>query len=396
MAKVEALITPSVMCWARERSVLSIEEAARKIGRPEEDIIAWESGKLLPSIPQARRAAEVYKRPLAVFYLLEPPRDFETLRDYRSLPADYPPEYSQNLSLLIRTAQFRQEWMREFLIEEGLPALPFVGSASLSDSPKSISQDILQNLQLTPKEQTDCHTRREALRLWLERAERVGIFIFQQGQIDLKEARGFVICDEYAPFIYINSEDAQAAQLFTVVHELAHLWLNLSGVSNFEHSEIVHQKDFSSIETFCNKVAAEAVLNQKYFYRALNELDDSNPVIDKIESLANYFNVSEEVIARRLLDDDVIGKDTYLELRDLYQQRWIEYKRMERRRMKAAGGGPSYYTRKVFNNGYSFTQTVVSAYESGAISGREASGLLEVKVNHIQRLASTAGMPGFG
>ena len=207
---------------------------------------------------------------------------------------------------------------------------------------------------------------------------------------------GFVICDEYAPFIFINSGDAQAAQLFTVVHELAHLWLNLSGVSNLEYSEIVQQVDSSSIEMFCNKVASEALLNQKYFYRALNELDDSKPLMDRIESLANYFNVSEEVIARRLLDDGVIGKDTYLELRDHYQHRWIEYKRMERRRMKAAEGGPSYYTRKVFNNGYSFTQTVVSAYESGAISGREASGLLDVKVNHIGRLASTAGMPGFG
>ena len=396
MARVKALITPSVIRWARERSGLSIEDAAKKIGRPKDDIINWENGTLLPSIAQARKAAEVYKRPLAVFYLPEPPRDFETLRDYRTLPADYPKEYRQNLSLLIRTTQYRQEWMREFLIEEGMPDLSFVGSATLADPPYTISRDIHQKLQITPQEQIECPGRQEALRLWIDRAEQAGIFIFRQGQIELKEARGFVICDEYAPFIYINSEDAKAGQLFTLVHELAHLWLNLSGVSNLEDTDFVGYDDQASIETFCNKIAAETILNRELFFRALERLDGSIKTIKKIENLSNYFNVSEEVVARRFLDEGIIRRDEYTELREHYQKRWVELKKIERRRMKATEGGPSYYTRKVFNNGYSFTQTVVSAYESGTISGREASGLLEVKVNHIQRLALKAGLPSFG
>ncbi len=392
MARVEALITPSVIRWARERAGLSIDQAAKKIGRPKEDIIAWETGTSLPSIPQARKASEVYKRPLAVFYLPKPPKDFDTLRDFRSLPVDYPPEYSPELALLIRTAKYRQEWMREFIIEEGVSELSFVGSVSLDDTPQNISRSILDKLNLSPEEQINCPTRYEALRLWIDKTERAGIYIFRQGQIDLKEVRGFVMCDEYAPFIYINSEDALAAQLFTLAHELAHLWLNQGGISNLEPFERNRQDDATMIEAFCNKIAAEAVLDQKIFYQKWHKQEQTLPIEEQIEYLSNIFKVSEEVIARRLMDDGHLAQTMYIDLRKLYQTRWRERKVMERQRMRNAGGGPSYYVRKVFNNGYSFTQTVISAFESGAVSGRDASNLLDVKISNIRRLSFAAGM----
>lgn len=392
MAKVEALITPSLMHWARGKARLTTEQASKKIGRPKEEIEAWEDGILRPTIPQARKASEVYKRPLAVFYLPEPPKDFDTLRDFRSLPVDYEPDYSPELALLIRTAKFRQEWTREFFIDEGVSKLSFVGSSSLDDSPQKVSHHILSHLHLSPEEQIKCHTRNEALRLWIDRAERAGIIIFRQGNIDLKETRGFILCDEYAPFIFINSEDAIAAQLFTLVHELAHLWLNQTGISNLEPFKKIPKDEDQKIELFCNKIASEALLKRKLFYHIWRDQDPSLSLEEQIENVSNIFKVSEEAISRRLLDDGTISLNVYLELREFYQNRWMEFKEKERQRMKSTEGGPSYYVRKVFNNGYSFTQTVISAFDSGAITGRDASNLLDVKISNIRRLASAAGM----
>ena len=171
MPRVEALVTPSVIKWAREQAKMSIDEAARKIKRSPADIQAWENGTLRPSIAQARKASEVYRRPLAVFYLPEPPKDFRTLRDFRTLPNNNLREYSSELALLIRTAEYRQEWTREHLLDEGEEPLSFVGSASLNENPRDVARDILETLQLSPQDQQECNTRQGALRLWLEKAE---------------------------------------------------------------------------------------------------------------------------------------------------------------------------------------------------------------------------------
>ena len=230
MSRIEALITPSVIQWAREQSKLSIDEAARKIRRSAEEIRGWENGSLRPSISQARKAAEVYRRPLAAFYLPEPPSEFETLRDFRSLPSAEFREYSPELSLLIRTTQYRQEWVREYLIEEGVEPLSFVGSSTLQDDPRDVANNILQVLDISSEDQQKCNSRQEALRLWLEKAEMAGIFVFRQRQIDLQEARGFLISDDFAPFVFINSDDSKAAQIFTLAHELAHFLSRLGYV----------------------------------------------------------------------------------------------------------------------------------------------------------------------
>lgn len=393
MSRIEALITPSVLRWARESAGISIQEAAKKLKKPIEDLEAWESGDKRPSIAQARKASELYKRPLAAFYLPEPPKDFDILRDYRSLSVDERRIYSPKLLLIIRTAIERQLWTRDFLLGEGASPLSFVGGANLDDSPTEIANNILLTLGITPDEQCTCRTREEALRLWIRKSERAGIFLFREGKVDLRECRGFVISDEYAPFIYLNSEDARAGQLFTLVHELAHIWLDQSGVSNLFTDGTYKFAEASTIEAFCNKVASEALLVSSIFEHERMRLNSSLVTEDRIEKLSKKFKVSEEAIARRLLEDGHISNKKYEELRNSYQSRWLEQKDIEKRRMKKTSGGPSYYVTKAANNGHAYTQTVISAYKGGQISGREASTLLGVKVNHIQKLAIAAGFP---
>jgi Zn-dependent peptidase ImmA (M78 family) len=228
--------------------------------------------------------------------------------------------------------------------------------------------------------------------LWIGRVEQAGIFVFRQGRLELEEVRGFVVSDGHSPFIFINSDDAKAAMIFTLAHELAHLWLDESGISNLEPSKGRRNDEAVQIEQFCNKVAAEAVLKHVAFIDFWRKLDRSAALEDRIERVSREFKVSEEVVARRLRDMRSLTTARYLELRRGYQERWRQHKERETRRMKERGRGPSYYVSKIFNNGYSFTETVVTAFSSGAISGREASGLLDVKVNNLPRLATTAGI----
>ena len=394
-SRMKAKVTPNLMRWAREQAGLSISEAAEKIKRSLEDIVAWEDGEDQPSIAQARKAAEVYKRPFAVLYLDDPPEDFVTLQDFRRLPETVPKKFSPELSYLIRISRHRQEWARDYLLSEGYEGLPFVGSSSIKEPPESISLDIRKSLNLTPKMQINSPTRYHALRLWMDSAERAGVFIFRQRKVPLAEARGFAISDDIAPFIFLNSNDSKSGQLFTLVHELAHLWLGISAISNMEYRGRYVDEDARNIEITCNKIATNAILDDRLFIEEWGRRDSLTSVEESIEYIAAHFCVSEEVVARRLLDKKIIGREHYLSLRDDYTKRWMEFKERERLKMKNSEGGPSYYVTSAASIGYAFTQIVVSGYLSGSISGRDASSVLNVKVNNLRQLGEVVGIRAF-
>lgn len=381
MVRMEARITPSVMKWARESAKLDIATAAKRIGRSEDEIEQWERGEKMPSFAQARKASEVYKRSLAVFYLPEAPREFDTLRDFRQLPQDASREWSPELALLIRQVQARQEWLREFLVEEGSDGVPFVGSASVQTPVSELSATIRKTLELQLEEQMACSSAREALNLWIDHAEYFGISICREGGIECEEARGFVLTDQYAPFVYINSNDSYAGRLFTLVHELVHLWINEPGISNLGNLRRLRSEE-ARIERFCNQVAADTLVDQSLMARYWRDRDVDEHLCDQVSGVARKFAVSEEVIARRLLDMNEITEAEYLDLRRYYNERWTEH----RRRQRAQEGGPAYGLRMALVNGYQFARIVLGAYKRGRISGRDASGLLHVKVNNIPQL----------
>jgi len=393
LSRIEALITSSVLRWAREKSKLSLEEASEKIKRPIEEIQAWEEGSQNPSIAQARKASEVYKRPLAVFFLPEPPLEFETLRDFRRLREGIRGEYRPELSLLIRTTLFRQRWMKDFLVSEGKQKLDFVGSISFKNNPIKVAKSIRKVLNISTEEQKKCETRKEARKLWFQKTEIAGIFIFCQRGIDLFEARGFLVSDDIAPFIFINSGDSKVAQIFSLAHELAHLWLNQSGVSNLEITGRFDDQEAQKSEIFCNKVATELVLEDREFTKEWANCGTDKALENKIQFISNIFKVSEEVVARRLFDKKIISEVKYLELREFYQDRWNEIKAKEQQRMRSSSSAPFYYVMTLSNNGYAFTQTVISAFMSGKLLGRDASSLLNVKINNFGKLGEKAGIP---
>jgi Zn-dependent peptidase ImmA (M78 family) len=224
-------------------------------------------------------------------------------------------------------------------------------------------------------------------------AEKNGIFIFRHGLIELEECRGFTLADPIAPFVYLNSGDALAGLLFTLAHELCHIWIQESGVSNSADSGDFASSDDARIEVFCNAVASEVLLPSGAFNREWTNMPSEVDLKTRIRHVSNLFKVSEETVARKLLEQNELSQAGYRSLRHTYQKRWEEIQAMRRRRLRESPGGPSYYLTKVTNNGYAYTQTVISAYRSGSVSGRDAAALLDAKINHLDRLSDTAGIP---
>lgn len=392
MTADKALVTASVIKWARERAHLDLATAAKKIGRPQSEIEAWESGAEQPTLAQARKASDVYRRSLAVFYLPEPPSEFETLRDFRTLPDTENREYSPELALLIRRLQSRQRWIKEYLTLVGHESLSFIGSASEKAPIRRIVRAIRSVLGISPQEQIACTGSRTALNLWIERAEAIGIYVCREGKIASSEARGIALTDTHAPFVFVNTSDSYSGRLFTLVHELAHLWINKPGISNLENIKRRATAGDAAIEAFCNRVASLTLLDETLFNHQWLTRDDSRDLRDQIEAIASYFNVSKEVVARRLLDKRIITQADYRELRRYYSQIWREHKEAEKKRLKATKSAPSFYTQKLHSNGRRFTRTVLGACSANQINVRDACAVLNVKVGHLKKLAQKAGV----
>ncbi len=388
-------ITPSVIKWARDTAYLSERAAAKKIRRPEVDIIAWENGEKLPTFAQLRNASEVYKRPLSVFYLPEPPKDFQTLRDFRYIEGQSPDLYTPELAYMIRETQERQAVMSEVLGEMGDEPLGFIGRASLKMNIEELSVNIRKALGIEDNLQ-EFDSRASALRWWIDKAEGLGVYVFQAGNMKGKkvypeEARGFAISDEYAPFIFMNAQDSKAARIFTLIHELTHLWLNESGISNmgFRNYEM---RAFDQIEIYCNKTAAEVLVPSKLVLKMISGIDLHSNLEGNIRMLSDKFKISVFVVTRRLFDVGKINFNDYCELTDFFYEEWKKYKN-ERKGKTDETGGPSPHLMKVINNGRAYTRKVLSLYQSGEFSLNQAISLLNAKANHLDKIASYAQFP---
>jgi len=386
---IPALVNAKVLRWARETAGLDTATAARKIGRPEEELRQWESGRKLPSVAQMRNAARVYRRPLAAFYLPEPPPDLTRLTDLRRLPSEVPADFSHELRLLIRSARRRQRWIRDLLREVGESPLSCVGCARLDTDVEELSRTVRGLLGVTDEVQASWGTRAEALRDWLDAIEGTGVFVFQSGNAGVKveEMRGFALPDTVAPVIVVNSKDARSARIFTALHEFVHVLVDEEGISNL----VLPSSSTGSaarIEVFCNSVAAETLVPASRL-RADWKRGLSDRALDScIKGLAESYKVSREVIARRLLFLRFITREVYEEKREEYQRDFAEYEETARRK-----GGEvriRWERRVVAANGRAFTRAVLAALGRGLVSARDVSALLNTKLRFLPRIEAEA------
>lgn len=383
----KAYITARVFKWARESAKMTEEVAASKIAVSVDKFKEWETGEDYPTIRQAQTLAKAYRRPFALFFLPDVPADFQPLQDFRKTGSK---ELSTSSIFIIREIQQKQAWISEVNEENNEKRVSFIGKFSSKDNPVIVANDILNTLNINPLN----YKSNNPIIEWIDKSESKGIFISRTSfihsrlKLDSNEIQGFAIADNYAPFIFINSDDWNAPQLFTLVHELAHLWIAETGISNDIEPLIKNAGDYNPIELFCNEVAANALIPKEYLDNLDKRAFDNAKEVFKN---AKNIGVSSFALLVRALNQNVISLSVYRNLKHFADIEYNEFLKREeakkiKQKEKEKPGGPNYFLLQLNRNSRLFTQTVLDAFRGGVIEPSMASNLLNVQVNKFPKL----------
>jgi Zn-dependent peptidase ImmA (M78 family) len=355
--------------WARERAGLNIENLQKAFPKIE----AWERGELQPTLKQLERFAKSMRVPFGFLFLGSPPDEPLPIPDFRTLAAARLRHPSPDLLDTIYLCQQRQEWYHGYSQVTGEIPLPFIGTATLLDDVVQIAADIRRQLNFDIGERSKIPTWTEALRRFVEHAEMAGILVMVSGivgnnthrKLDPEEFRGFGLVDDLAPLVFINAADTKSAQMFTLAHELAHIWLGESGVSDAQITTYTNEK----IERWCNQVAAELLV-------PLETLQETyRPEIalhEEVNRLARTFKVSTLVILRRIYDAGALDE---VEFWQAYREEQNRLRQFERR----GGSGGDFYRTLNVRVSKRFAQAVVTSTLEGQTLFRDAFQMLGIR-----------------
>lgn len=357
--------------WARERAGYSVEAVAKFESFSEQDILDWESGKESPSLPRLRKLAKRYRRPLMVFYLPAPPKEFN-VRDFR-IRRDASRRFSPALLYAIRAAKERQQWASEYLRDSDSPKCDVVRSVKVSDSTKDVGVKLRALLGVSLERQFGCRDELEAFTMWRDACEQIGVFVFQSNRAN--EISGCAIADDYAPVALINSRDANTAKCFTLIHEVVHIALGESAITTGDAitSALAPQ---SNVERFCNKVAAEVLIpSDDIVIRVPNNWENNEESV--VSQFANRYRVSRAVMAIRLAELGMADNDWL-------SNRWAMFHPKPEAEAAESSDRPIPQYRLVLSrSGPSFARLVVSAFDSGEIHGGQVTTLLNMPLKHL-------------
>ena len=389
-------VNPALLQWARTTAGLSLEDAVRRAklkpphqhkGEPtttaEDRLAAWEEGREAPSLAQLEKLAKAYHRPLVTFFLPKPPAQVATLTDYRTVQ-DTPPESPEFAALKRRIFLLHRE-LRGIAADEQAEALPFVGSCTVKEGVAATADAIRSALGIAPVEGAQ-QFGGDVFRFLRDKAQEAGLYVVLMGdlgshhsKVEPEEFRGIALTDAHAPLVVINKYDAEPARPFTLAHELAHIFLGNSGVSN--QNAFGSQRAHKKVERFCNAVAAELLVPADALRASWHGKGEE--LAETVKPLARSFGVSEWVIARRLLDLGLITDNEYGRLNNRYRSRWQSIK--ENR--KGGGGGPSHNVLDRYYFGEKTLGTLTRAAESGFITLVDAARTLNMSVARFEKVA---------
>lgn len=383
---VRVEVHPALLQWARGRSGIDEEVWPKRFPHFDE----WVVGDKQPTMRQLQEFAAKTYTPVGFLLLDEPPVESLPVADFR-MPKVVGPSVAATGNLLdtLYAAQARQEWYRDNqLLHNELP-VGFVGSATTSTPPERIGASIREALGWTSDVRHDLRSRQDALAQLRERAEDLGVLVMISGivganthrKLDPGEFRGFALADDYAPLVFVNGADAKSAQIFTLAHELAHLWLGASALSDVEPESSI---EFAE-ERWCNAVAAELLVPMAEFRHAFDPVADLR---GQLEPLAQRFRVSTQVILARAREAGGLNWDEFMFELDIERRR-IAALRVER----SSGGGGNYYSTKPIQVGKRFARDLLVSTFEGRTSFTEAFRLLDVKkVSTLEGLGRSLGV----
>ena len=372
-------INPGVLRWARERAGLSVADLQGKFPR----LADWEAEAVQPTMRQLENFAKATRAPFGFLFLPEPPDIPLPFADFRTLESQRPQGISPELMDTIHLMQRRQAWLREEWIEAEAEPLGFVGAAKLSDDPAATGQEMRRVLGLGDGWAQRVSTWTAAVGELRNAIEDLGVMAVINGvvgnntrlKLDVNEFRGFALSDPHAPLIFVNGADAKSAQMFTLAHELAHLWLGDAGegLSGFQGL----QPGDGDVERFCDQAAAEFLVPAAEIRTAWRMVADSDA---RFEKLAARFKVSPVVIGRRAMDLDLIERNEFFSF-------YHDYTHNERRKTQTGAGGGDFYNNQNTRVGRLFASHLIRAAKEGRIGFKEAYDLTGLNGGTFQRYA---------
>jgi Zn-dependent peptidase ImmA (M78 family)/transcriptional regulator with XRE-family HTH domain len=384
-----AHINREIARWARERTGLSVEELAGQVGVTSQQITQWESGQQKPPFGRAQDLAKTLRIPFGYLFLSRPPGEEPPIPDLRSLNDRRKPPSPDFLDLL-NDVLVKHDWYVEHAKETGAEQLAFVGNYAVSAGVLRVAEDLRTVIQ-PDSLRAKASSWSDYLRLLVQSAENAGMVVMRAGivrgnphrRLSVAEFRGFVVNDHIAPLVFINSRDAQAAQIFTLAHELAHIWVGQSGISNPEPAPAKEPTThLERLEQFCNEVAVE-------FLVPADQFDQSWPTTkgdaaNKAEKLARKYKVSVPVILRRARERSHISKKLFFELLQAHQEKIDALDRMKESEDKSSGG--NFYNTFFARNSNKLAHAVLVSSRGGSLSALDAARLLNVRATTIPKL----------
>lgn len=371
--RTEVNINTNMLTWAISRAGFDLNEFMLRVP----NVQKWLDGEKNPTVKQLEDFSKKVYLPFGYLFLNEPPKEDLPIPFFRTNNTKAT-KVSVNVYDTILLMQQRQDWLREYLIENEFPRLSFVGKFKDSNDIDGIVNDIRETLNLKEYWASEFKTWQEALNHLSDQIENAGIITVFNGivenntrrKIPVQECRGFILVDSIAPFMFVNNSDSKAAQMFTLVHELAHIWTGHSAGFDFRKLQPANDPN----EKICDQVAAEFLVPGDTF----NKVWDENP---NIKATARFFKVSEIVIARRALDGGKISKTEFFAFYNAYTKREFEKKETQ------SAGGDFYATTKK-RLSLAFASHVNNAVKSGKLLYRDAYKLTSLKGDTFQTFFS--------
>jgi Zn-dependent peptidase ImmA (M78 family)/DNA-binding XRE family transcriptional regulator len=366
-------IQPNLLKWARESANMTIAEVAKKFKKLPKDIEAWEKGRGGPTYSQLERLAyEIYKRPLAIFFLPAPPDEPKPRTEFRSLPDADLNLLERQTVLLIRKGRAFQAALDELYQGRNPVEHPIFREVRLTiEHPVTAqAEQVRASLDISLDDVRAEPDDDSALKLWRRAIEKRGIFVFKDN-FKQEAISGFCLRHDEFPVIIINNSTTKTRQIFSLMHELAHLLFDRSGISRFDNAGLdeLPPQD-RAIERFCNSIAAEILVPAADFTAAVREWghDPTGASDEAFAALASRYHVSRSVILRLFLDQGRITQAFYLQK----DQEWSA-------QHKKSGGGGDYYNTQGAYLSERFLHEVVSRYARRLITKSEAAELIGVK-----------------
>ncbi len=379
MIRVE--IKPELLSWARERAGLETDDLAHRFPK----LAAWEQGTVKPTLKQVEDFARATHTPVGFLFLDELPVETIPIPDFRTIRNKPIARPSPDLLDMIYVCQQRQEWYRDFARSERESPLSCVGSVSLDSSVEQTAGIMREVLKFEIEERRRIPTWTDALRRFIAQADEAGIMVMCSGvvlnnntrRLDPEEFRGFALSDNLAPLVFINGADTKAAQMFTLAHELAHIWLGQSGVSDTQASLIPDHQ----LERWCNNVAAELLVPIEILKEEFNA---ESKLRSELDRLARLFKVSTLVILRRIHDAGGLTREEF----------WGEYdKELKRLLAISKSSGGNFYLTQAARVSKRFARALVISTLEGQTLHRDAFRMLGfAKLDTFQKLGRSLGV----